>query len=36
VFTGTPDGVGPIAFGDVLEARIQDVGGLRVEIGSGA
>ena len=36
VFTGTPEGVGPIAFGDVLEARIQDVGGLRVEIGSGA
>jgi fumarylpyruvate hydrolase len=36
IFTGTPEGVGPVAFGDVLEARIENVGGLRVEIGSGA
>lgn len=36
VFTGTPEGVGSLAFGDVIEARITGVGGLRVEIGSGA
>lgn len=36
IFTGTPEGVGQIAFGDVLEAHVENVGGLRVEIGSGA
>lgn len=36
VFTGTPDGVGPVAFGDVLDAHVENIGGLRVEIGSGA
>ncbi len=35
VFTGTPEGVGPLAFGDVVEARIESVGGLRIEISSG-
>lgn len=36
IFTGTPEGVGPLAFGDVVEARIQGLGALRFEMGSGA
>lgn len=32
LFTGTPAGVGPIAPGDVLEARLEKVGSLRVEV----
>lgn len=35
IFTGTPEGVGPLAFGDVVEARIEGVGGLRFAVGSG-
>lgn len=35
IFTGTPEGVGPLAFGDVVEARIESVGGLRFAVGSG-
>ncbi len=35
VFTGTPEGVGALAFGDAVEARIEGVGGLRFAIGSG-
>lgn len=34
IFTGTPEGVGPLMFGDVAEARIEGVGGLRIEIAS--
>jgi uncharacterized protein (TIGR00369 family) len=32
LFTGTPAGVGPVEPGDVLDARIDKVGSLRVEI----
>lgn len=32
LFTGTPAGVGPVAPGDVLEARIEKVGVLRVRV----
>jgi len=34
LFTGTPSGVGPVAPGDVLEARIEKIGTLRVVVGS--
>ena len=33
VFTGTPEGVGAVVSGDVLEAEIESVGRLRVTIG---
>jgi fumarylpyruvate hydrolase len=32
VFTGTPEGVGPVQVGDLLEAHIDGVADLRVEI----
>jgi uncharacterized protein (TIGR00369 family) len=32
IFTGTPAGVGPVIAGDVVEARIERVGRLRIEI----
>lgn len=32
VFTGTPDGVGPVARGDVLEGTVEGVGTLSVTI----
>jgi 2-keto-4-pentenoate hydratase/2-oxohepta-3-ene-1,7-dioic acid hydratase in catechol pathway len=32
IFTGTPSGVGPVVPGDVLEARIEKVGVLRVRV----
>jgi fumarylpyruvate hydrolase len=32
IFTGTPEGVGPVARGDRLDARIDGVGALTVEI----
>jgi uncharacterized protein (TIGR00369 family) len=32
LFTGTPEGVGPVQPGDVLEASLEKVGGLRVEV----
>jgi fumarylpyruvate hydrolase len=35
IFTGTPEGVGALAFGDQVEARVEGVGGLRLEITSG-
>lgn len=35
LFTGTPEGVGPVQTGDVLEARIEKVGALRIEVGGG-
>jgi uncharacterized protein (TIGR00369 family) len=34
LFTGTPAGVGPVVPGDVLEARIEKVGVLRVRVES--
>jgi len=34
VFTGTPEGVGPVQSGDVLDASIEGVGNLRVTIGA--
>ena len=33
VFTGTPEGVGPVAAGDCLEGRIDDVGSIMLDIG---
>ena len=33
IFTGTPSGVGPVEPGDVLEARLERVGSLRVTLG---
>ena len=32
IFTGTPEGVGPVKPGDVLTARIDGIGAMRVEI----
>lgn len=32
IFTGTPAGVGPVVAGDMLEARIERVGTLRVSV----
>ena len=32
LFTGTPEGVGPIVSGDVLEARVSDLASLRVTV----
>ena len=35
LFTGTPSGVGPVVPGDVMEARIEKVGVLRVRVEEG-
>jgi 2-keto-4-pentenoate hydratase/2-oxohepta-3-ene-1,7-dioic acid hydratase in catechol pathway len=35
IFTGTPDGVGPIAPGDVITARIERIGEMRVAVRGG-
>lgn len=32
IFTGTPEGVGPVVVGDVLDARLEGVGGLSVKL----
>ncbi|MGA7199894.1 fumarylacetoacetate hydrolase family protein, partial [Roseiarcus sp.] len=32
IFTGTPEGVGPVKPGDVLEGRIEDVGTISLTI----
>lgn len=32
LLTGTPEGVGPIAPGDVMEARIQGIGSMRIRV----
>ncbi|MGE3144312.1 MAG: fumarylacetoacetate hydrolase family protein [Pseudorhodoplanes sp.] len=32
ILTGTPEGVGPIAPGDTLDARIEKIGGMRVQV----
>ena len=32
IFTGTPEGVGPVKPGDVLAASIDGIGSMRVEI----
>lgn len=32
IFTGTPEGVGPIEAGDRIEARISEIGELRVDV----
>jgi len=32
IFTGTPEGVGPISRGDVLEGTISGVGTVRVRV----
>jgi 2-keto-4-pentenoate hydratase/2-oxohepta-3-ene-1,7-dioic acid hydratase in catechol pathway len=32
IYTGTPDGVGPIAPGDVVTARIERIGEMRVTV----
>lgn len=32
IFTGTPEGVGPVSAGDVLEAELESVGTLRVGV----
>ena len=32
VYTGTPAGVGPVLRGDLMEGRIEGVGGLRVKV----
>jgi len=36
IFTGTPSGVGPVSAGDLLEARLERVGSLRVRVESGS
>ena len=33
VFTGTPAGVGPLARGDLVDARIDGIGELRFTVG---
>ncbi len=35
IFTGTPEGVGPIHAGDVMEAELEGVGSLRVGVVDG-
>ena len=32
IYTGTPDGVGPVVPGDVIEGAIEDVGTLRMVV----
>jgi 2-keto-4-pentenoate hydratase/2-oxohepta-3-ene-1,7-dioic acid hydratase in catechol pathway len=32
IFTGTPEGVGPVRPGDILEATLQSVGSLKVKV----
>ena len=32
IFTGTPEGVGPVLRGDVLEGSVEGVGTVRVKI----
>jgi fumarylpyruvate hydrolase len=33
IFTGTPEGVGPVVAGDVIEGRIDGVGNISLRIG---
>jgi len=33
IFTGTPEGVGPVVTGDRIEGRIAGVGEIRLDIG---
>jgi 2-keto-4-pentenoate hydratase/2-oxohepta-3-ene-1,7-dioic acid hydratase in catechol pathway len=33
IYTGTPEGVGPVNTGDVLEGAIEGVGSIRLTIG---
>jgi fumarylpyruvate hydrolase len=33
IYTGTPDGVGPVVPGDVIEARIEGLGVFRAQVG---
>jgi fumarylpyruvate hydrolase len=33
IFTGTPEGVGPVVAGDRIEGRVQGVGEISLEIG---
>ena len=32
IYTGTPDGVGPVVSGDILEAELSAVGTLKVSV----
>jgi 2-keto-4-pentenoate hydratase/2-oxohepta-3-ene-1,7-dioic acid hydratase in catechol pathway len=32
IFTGTPDGVGAVVGGDVLNAELQSVGSIKVSV----
>ena len=32
IMTGTPDGVGPVVAGDVMEATIEGIGTMRVAV----
>jgi 2,4-didehydro-3-deoxy-L-rhamnonate hydrolase len=34
ILTGTPQGVGPVCPGDVLFARMDRIGDMRVEVGA--
>lgn len=36
IFTGTPEGVGPVAAGDRIEGRIDDVGSIVLNVGPAA
>ena len=33
IFTGTPEGVGPVVAGDPIEGRVQGAGEIRLKIG---
>ena len=33
IFTGTPEGVGPVVAGDKLEGRVEGVGSIRLTVG---
>ena len=33
IFTGTPEGVGPVVVGDELEGRVEGVGSIRLTVG---
>jgi fumarylpyruvate hydrolase len=36
IYTGTPAGVGPVNIGDKVEAQIENVGRLDIQIGEAA
>jgi fumarylpyruvate hydrolase len=36
IYTGTPEGVGPVVTGDVIDGQIEGVGSIQLKVGAAA